>query len=59
MPVRVGDYTDFYASENHATNVGIMFRGADNALMPNWKEMPIGYHGRASTIVISGNEDEP
>ncbi|MDX1907442.1 MAG: fumarylacetoacetase [Bacteroidia bacterium] len=54
MPVKVRDYTDFYASEQHATNVGTMFRGADNALPPNWKHMPIGYHGRASSIVISG-----
>lgn len=54
MPVFVRDYTDFYASEYHATNVGRMFRGADNALMPNWKHLPVGYHGRASSIVVSG-----
>ena len=54
MPVQVGDYTDFYSSLEHATNVGIMFRGKDNALMPNWKHIPVGYHGRASSIVVSG-----
>lgn len=54
MPVRVGDYTDFYSSMEHATNVGIMFRGKDNALMPNWKHIPVGYHGRASSIIVSG-----
>lgn len=54
LPVRVGDYTDFYSSREHATNVGIMFRGKDNALMPNWLHIPIGYHGRSSSIVISG-----
>ncbi len=54
LPVRIGDYTDFYSSKEHATNVGIMFRGKDNALMPNWTHMPIGYHGRASSIIVSG-----
>ncbi len=54
IPVRVGDYTDFYSSEEHATNVGTMFRGKDNALMPNWKHMPVAYHGRASSIIVSG-----
>ena len=54
LPVHVGDYTDFYSSEEHATNVGIMFRGKDNALMPNWKHIPVGYHGRASSIIVSG-----
>lgn len=53
MPVRVGDYTDFYSSREHATNLGIMFRGPDNALMPNWLHLPVGYHGRASSIVVS------
>lgn len=53
MPVRVGDYTDFYSSKEHATNVGIMFRGKENALMPNWLHLPVAYHGRASSIVIS------
>ena len=53
-PVEVGDYTDFYSSEDHARNVGEMFRDPDNALLPNWKHMPVGYHGRASSIVVSG-----
>jgi len=56
LPVQIGDYTDFYASKEHATNVGTMFRGKDNALMPNWKHVPIGYHGRASSIVLSGTD---
>lgn len=71
MPVEVGDYTDFYSSEDHARNVGTMFRDPDNALLPNWKHIPVGYHGRASSIIVSGtefhrpkgqqrpNEDEP
>lgn len=54
MPVRVPNYTDFYSSEEHATNVGTMFRDPKNALLPNWKHLPVGYHGRASSIVISG-----
>ena len=54
MPVQVGDYTDFYSSEDHARNVGKMFRDPENALLPNWKHMPVGYHGRASSIVVSG-----
>ena len=54
MPVRVGDYTDFYSSIDHATNVGTMFRDPANALLPNWKHLPVGYHGRASSIIISG-----
>jgi fumarylacetoacetase len=54
MPVKVGNYTDFYASEQHAYNVGVMFRDPKNALLPNWKHIPVGYHGRASSIVISG-----
>jgi len=54
MPVKVGDYTDFYSSREHATNVGIMFRDPENALLPNWKHLPVGYHGRASSIVVSG-----
>lgn len=53
MPVQVGDYTDFYSSEDHARNVGTMFRDPDNALLPNWKHLPVGYHGRASSIVVS------
>src|SRR5690625_3665288 len=54
MPVQVGDYTDFYSSKEHATNVGTIFRGKENALMPNWLHLPVGYHGRSSTIVPSG-----
>ena len=54
MPVEVGDYTDFYSSEEHARNVGTMFRDPDNALLPNWKHLPVGYHGRSSSIVVSG-----
>ena len=54
LPVNVGDYTDFYSSREHATNVGTMFRGVENALMPNWLHLPVGYHGRASSIVVSG-----
>ncbi len=54
LPVNIGDYTDFYSSIEHATNVGIMFRGPENALMPNWKHIPVGYHGRSSSIVVSG-----
>lgn len=56
LPVAIGDYTDFYASREHATNVGVMFRGKENALMPNWLHLPVGYHGRASSVVISGTE---
>lgn len=54
MPVKVGDYTDFYSSIDHATNVGKMFRDPANALLPNWKHLPVGYHGRASSIIPSG-----
>jgi len=54
MPVKVGDYTDFYSSIEHATNVGKMFRDPENALLPNWKHIPVGYHGRASSIIPSG-----
>lgn len=54
LPARIGDYTDFYASRQHATNVGAMFRDPTNALLPNWLHMPVGYHGRASTVVPSG-----
>ncbi len=56
LPARIGDYTDFYSSYHHAFNVGTMFRGQENALMPNWKWLPIAYHGRASSIVPSGAE---
>lgn len=71
LPVKVGDYTDFYSSESHAYNVGCMFRDPNNALLPNWKHIPVGYHGRASSIIPSGqsihrpkgqqkpSEDEP
>ncbi len=71
MPIKVGDYTDFYSSREHATNVGTMFRDPENALLPNWLHIPVGYHGRASSIVSSGtpirrpngqqrpNEEEP
>ncbi len=54
MPIKIGDYTDFYSSIEHATNVGMMFRDPKNALMPNWKHLPVGYHGRSSSIVVSG-----
>ncbi len=53
LPAAIGDYTDFYSSREHATNVGIMFRGKENALMPNWLHLPVAYHGRASSIVVS------
>lgn len=56
LPVEIGDYTDFYSSKEHATNVGIMFRGKENALMPNWLHLPVAYHGRASSIVVSGTD---
>jgi len=54
MPVQIGDYTDFYSSREHATNIGMMLRDPANALMPNWLWLPVGYHGRASSIIISG-----
>jgi fumarylacetoacetase len=54
MPVKIQNYSDFYSSEEHATNVGSMFRDPKNALLPNWKHIPVGYHGRASSIVVSG-----
>ena len=54
LPVHVGDYTDFYASKEHATNVGSLFRDPENALLPNWLRIPIGYHGRSSSIIPSG-----
>lgn len=54
MPVKIGDYTDFYSSREHATNVGTMFRDPANALLPNWLWIPVGYHGRASSIILSG-----
>ncbi len=54
LPVKIGDYTDFYSSIEHATNVGMMFRDPANALLPNWKHIPVGYHGRSSSIINSG-----
>src|SRR5205814_6247331 len=54
LPARIGNYTDFYSSYHHAHNVGTMLRGPENALMPNWRWLPVAYHGRASSIVISG-----
>ncbi len=56
MPFLVAEYTDFYAGRHHATNVGTMFRGAENALPPNWLHIPIGYNGRASSVVVSGSD---
>lgn len=56
MPVHIANYTDFYSSIEHATNVGKMFRDPENALLPNWKHLPVGYHGRASSIVVSGTD---
>ncbi len=54
LPVKVNDYTDFYSSIEHATNLGKLFRDPENALLPNWRHLPVGYHGRASSIVESG-----
>jgi len=54
IPVHIGDYTDFYSSREHATNVGSMFRDPKNALLPNWLHLPVGYHGRASSVIVSG-----
>lgn len=56
MPIQVPNYTDFYSSEEHASNVGSMFRDPKNPLLPNWKHLPVGYHGRASSIVVSGTD---
>jgi fumarylacetoacetase len=56
LPVEIGDYTDFYSSREHAHNVGTMLRGPENALMPNWLHLPVAYHGRASSVVISGTD---
>lgn len=56
LPAEIGDYTDFYSSREHASNVGTMLRGAENALMPNWLQLPVAYHGRASSVVISGTD---
>jgi fumarylacetoacetase len=54
LPIAIGDYVDFYASEHHATNLGKMYRPDGDALLPNWKHLPVGYHGRAGTVVVSG-----
>ncbi|MCJ1394147.1 hypothetical protein MMC18_007025 [Xylographa bjoerkii] len=54
LPLQIGDYTDFYAGRNHAYNVGVLFRGPDHALQPNYNHLPVGYHGRASSVVVSG-----
>lgn len=56
LPAAIGDYTDFYSSREHAGNVGAMFRGPENALLPNWLHLPVAYHGRASSIVVSGTD---
>ncbi|WP_305093019.1 fumarylacetoacetase [Prescottella sp. R16] len=56
LPIAVADYVDFYASENHATNLGKLFRPDSAALMPNWKHLPVGYHGRSSTVIVSGTD---
>jgi len=56
LPAAIGDYTDFYSSREHATNVGTMFRGPDNALQENWLHLPVGYHGRSSSVVVSGTD---
>lgn len=56
LPIQIGDYTDFYSSKDHAMNVGSMFRDPENALFPNWLHLPVGYHGRASSVVVSGTK---
>jgi fumarylacetoacetase len=56
LPARIGNYTDFYSSREHATNVGTMLRGPENALMPNWRHLPVAYHGRASSVIVSGTD---
>ncbi|MFQ5571091.1 MAG: fumarylacetoacetase, partial [Rhodothermales bacterium] len=56
LPADIHDYTDFYSSREHATNVGTMFRGKENALQPNWLHLPVGYHGRSSSIIVSGQD---
>lgn len=56
LPIQIGDYTDFYSSIEHATNVGCLFRDPENALMPNWKHLPVGYHGRSSSMIVSGTD---
>lgn len=54
LPLEIGDYTDFFAGKNHAFNIGVLFRGVDNALQPNYTHLPVAYHGRASSVVVSG-----
>ena len=56
LPLMIGDYTDFYSSIEHATNIGSMFRDPTNPLLPNWKHIPVGYHGRASSVIVSGQD---
>ena len=56
FPIDIGDYTDFYSSKEHASNVGTIFRGPENALMPNWLHLPIAYHGRASSVILDGGD---
>ncbi len=56
LPAKIGDYTDFYSSREHATNVGSLFRDPANALLPNWLHLPVGYHGRSSSVVVSGTD---
>jgi fumarylacetoacetase len=56
LPIQIGDYTDFYSSREHATNIGTMFRDPNNALLPNWLWIPVGYHGRSSSIIVSGQD---
>jgi len=56
FPIDIGDYTDFYSSKEHASNVGTIFRGPENALMPNWLHLPIAYHGRASSVILNGGD---
>lgn len=56
MPVTIGEYTDFYSSKDHAYNIGCMLRGKDNALQQNWLYLPVGYHGRRSSVVVSGHD---
>jgi fumarylacetoacetase len=56
LPIQIGDYTDFYSSREHATNVGTMIRDPKNALLPNWLWIPVGYHGRASSVIVSGQD---
>ena len=56
LPAAIGDYTDFFCSREHATNCGVIFRGPENPLNPNWLHLPVAYHGRSSSIVVSGTD---